>query len=452
MTISKPATRLRERLPAGILIDDPEVVAGYEQDIVGRFSGSALAVARPRNAPEVATVVAACAELGLPLVSQGGNTGLVGGAVPRDGELILSLQSLDWIGEVDAAANQVDIGAGTTLEAAQNAAAAAGLRLPIDHAARGTATIGGMVATDAGGVLALRHGTMRRRTAGLEVVLADGSTVSRMGGLLKDNAGYDIPSLLIGSEGTLGVITAARLQLEPTSPFCIVALFGLADLGAALALLGALRAVPGIEAADFFDAECMRLVRDCRSLPDPLGSNSATYVVAQCSADTDVTEQLTAAVEALAPEPAVVAATDTLGRESLWAYRELLNESIRAQGVPHKLDVGLPLRVIPEFDRELRARVGAAYPDASLYLYGHLGDGNFHVNLVGPDPDDEGLDELVLRCAADHGGTISAEHGIGRVKPRYLALCRDEADIRAMRSLKEALDPAGLMAPGRVLP
>ncbi|MFN8164412.1 MAG: FAD-linked oxidase C-terminal domain-containing protein [Solirubrobacterales bacterium] len=196
----------------------------------------------------------------------------------------------------------------------------------------------------------------------------------------------------------------------------------------------------------------MRLVRDCRSLPDPLGSNSATYVVAQCSADTDVTEQLTAAVEALAPEPAVVAATDTLGRESLWAYRELLNESIRAQGVPHKLDVGLPLRVIPEFDRELRARVGAAYPDASLYLYGHLGDGNFHVNLVGPDPDDEGLDELVLRCAADHGGTISAEHGIGRVKPRYLALCRDEADIRAMRSLKEALDPAGLMAPGRVLP
>lgn len=443
--------RVRELLGEGALVCDRDVVAGYEEDILGRFSGTAVALARPRDAAEVAAVVAACAAAGQPLIAQGGNTGLVGGGVPRDGELVLSLRGLDWVGEVDIDANQVDAGAGATLEAVQGAARAAGLQLPIDHPARASATIGGMVATNAGGALALRYGTMRERVTGLEAVLADGATVTRMAGLLKDNAGYDLPQLLVGSEGTLGVITAARLQLEPAPPFKIVALFGVDDLEAALVLLRALRGVPGLEAADFLDSACMDLVRAHKELRDPLGAERGIYVVAQCAAADDVTAELAAAVEGLPGDPDVVAATDTRGREELWAYREALNEAIRGRGVPHKLDVALPLAAIPAYDRAVRERLAAAYPAAELYIYGHIGDGNLHVNVVGPEPEDDGVDELVLRCVADFDGTISAEHGVGLAKRRYLSLCREPADLAAMAALKRALDPGGLLAPGRVL-
>lgn len=443
---------LRRRLHGLDLVADPDLLAGYEADITGRFSGRALALARPRDTEQVAAVVAACRETGVPLVAQGGNTGLVGGGVPGDGEVVLSLRGLDSIGAVDADSNQLDVGAGATLEAAQRAAAAAGLELPIDQPARATATIGGMVATNAGGALALRHGTMRRRVAGLEFVLADGSRVSRMAGLLKDTAGYDLPSLLIGSEGTLAVITAARLQLEPALGFRLAALFGLPDLRAALDLLRVLREVPGLEAADVFDAASMELVREQRRLRAPLGAEHGVHLIAQFAAAEDVTAELAGAVERLAPEPEVVAASDTAGRAELWAYREAINESIRATGIPHKLDVGLPIAALPDYDRAVRERIAAACPDARLYIYGHLGDGNLHVNLVGPDPGDDGVDELVLRCTAEFGGTISAEHGIGIAKRRYLSLCRSQEDIDAMRALKAALDPSGLLGPGRVLP
>jgi len=445
---------LRERLPGVDLIADRDVLAGYETDITGRFVGSALAVARPREAEQVAAVVAACHAAAVPIVIQGGNTGLVGGGVPREGgkELVLSLTALDWVGEVDPDSNQLDVGAGTTLEAAQRAAAAAGLELPIDHPARASATIGGMVATDAGGALALRHGTMRRRVAGLELVLADGSRVTRMAGLLKDNAGYNLPALVVGSEGTLAVITAVRLQLEPAQPFRLTALFGLRDLRAAIDLLRVLRGVPGLEAADLLDAASMELVREQRGLRAPLAGEHGIYVVSQLAAAEDVTAELAAAVEGIDPEPEVAVASDTAGRGELWAYREAVNESIRATGVPHKLDVCLPIAALAAYDAALRERIAAAFPDARFYIYGHVGDGNLHVNLVGPAPDDDGVDDLVLRCTAEFGGTISAEHGVGIAKGRYLSLCRSGADIEAMRALKRALDPTDLLGPGRVLP
>lgn len=442
---------LRRALPADLLIADPDILAAYEQDILGRYSGRALALARPRDRDDVAAVIRACGELGQPLVPQGGNTGLVGGGVPQDGELILSLTGLDWIGEIDLDSLQVDVGAGTTLEAVQDAAAAKGLRLPIDHPARATATIGGMISTDAGGATALGHGTMRRRVVGLEAVLADGRVVSRMVGLLKDNAGYDIPALLTGSEGTLAVITAARLALEPALPFAITVLIGTVDLAGALQTLRTLRGVPGLEAVDFFDADSMDLVRSHKGLRAPLENRHGVYLVAQCSHQEDVTEELALALERLDPEPEVVAATDRRGREGLWAYRESLNEAIRSIGVPHKLDVGLPLAAIPDFDRELRARLAARSDGSVLYVYGHVGDGNLHVNVVGPDPEDDSVDELVLRCVAEFGGTISAEHGIGIAKRRYLHLCRSAADVDAMRALKRAMDPQAILSPGRVL-
>jgi FAD/FMN-containing dehydrogenase len=439
--------RLRAALPEGALIVDPDVVAGYERDITGRFGGRGAALARPRDRDEVAALVAACAAVGQPLVPQGGNTGLVGGGVPRDGEVVLSLAGLDWIGPVDPASNQVSVGAGATLERVQEAARAAGLEFPLDHPARASATIGGSIATNAGGAPALRHGTMRRRVVGLEFVLADGGVVSRMDGLLKDNAGFDLPALMVGSEGTLGVITAARLQLEPAAGARLAALFGVGGFGEALELLECLRSVPGLEAADFFDPASMRLVRARRALPAPLVTEHGLYVIAQYAGRADFATELAEALESLSFEPDVAVAESTAERERLWAYRELLNESIREEGVPHKLDVSVPIARLPTF----AARAGEEVGDARLFLYGHLGDGNVHVNVLGPGPDDEEVDERILRLATGLGGTISAEHGVGFAKRRYLSLCRSERDIAAMRALKRALDPAGILAPGRII-
>lgn len=447
---SRIVEALRDILPDGGVVSDRDVLSGFEQDMTGRFAGKARALVRPQSTHEVSLALEACSRDAAPLVPQGGNTGLVGGGVPGDGELILTLRALDWLGPVDEVANHVDVGAGATLQSVHEHLAGTGLWLPIDHAARTAATIGGMVATDAGGPLALRYGTMRRRVAGLEAVLADGSVVSRMAGLLKDNAGYDLPALLTGSEGTLGVITAVRLQLEPVLPFRIVALFGLDGLGQALDLLDALRQVPGVQAADHFDQACMRLVRGHKGLTDPFLGPHPLYMVVECAAAEDVTEDLAMAADTLGEGVAVAAATDSAGRERLWAYREGLNESVRAAGVPHKLDVGVPLAAIPDFDRDVRRRIGRRHPSAAVYIYGHIGDGNIHVNVVGPHPEDEGVDDLVLRCAAEYAGTISAEHGIGRAKRDYLHLSRSLAEIEAMRKLKRALDPAGILAPGRV--
>ncbi len=442
---------LRGQLPAGVLTTDPDLLAGYEVDLTGRFGGRAVALARPRDRDEVAAIVAACAAHRLPLVPQGGNTGMVGGGVPRDGELVLSLARLDSLGEVDAAAGQIVAGAGVSLERVQDAARRAGFEFPLDFGSRASATVGGAIATDAGGSLALAHGTMRRRVVGLEAVLADGTVVDRMGGLLKDNAGYDLPALLIGSEGTLGIVTAARLQLVPAQPLRVAALFGVGSLGAGLELLAAIRRVPGLEAADFLDAACMRLVGEGRQVANPLGAEHPLYVLAQWAGDRDPLDQVAAAVAALSPEPPVAVADGAADRERLWACRELINESIRDRGVPHKLDVAVPLAALPEFDRRVRELL-AAVPGAELYIYGHLGDGNVHVNVLGPDPEDESVDAAVLRLAAELGGTISAEHGVGVAKTEFLSLCRSAEEIEAMRRLKAALDPAGILAPGRVLP
>ncbi len=441
---------LRGRLPDGGLSNDPDLLAGHQVDLTGRFAGSAAALARPRDRDEVAAIVTACAAHGLPLVPQGGNTGMVGGGVPRDGELVLSLARLDSLGEVDPVAGQIAAGAGVTLERVQEAARQAGFEFPLDFAARGSVTVGGAIATDAGGALALAHGTMRRRVVGLEAVLADGSVVDRMGGLVKDNAGYDLSQLLIGSEGTLGVVTAARLALEPAKPLRVAALFGVGSLAAGLELLAALRRVPGLEAADFLDAACMRLVAEQRHLANPLGAAHPVYVLAQWAGDRDPLDRIAAAVAELTPEPPVAVADGAADRERLWACRELINESIRDRGVPHKLDVAVPLAALPELDRRVRELV-ATVDGAELYTYGHLGDGNVHVNLLGPDAEDESLDEAILRLAAGLGGTISAEHGVGLAKARYLSLCRSEEEIEAMRRLKAALDPRGILAPGRIL-
>jgi FAD/FMN-containing dehydrogenase len=432
---------------------DPDLRAGYERDLTGRFGGTALAVVRPGSTDEVARVLEACSAHRVGVVPQGGNTGMVGAGVPRDGEVVLSLARLDELGPVDPVSAQVVAGAGVSLETLQRHAAAAGFAFPVDFASRGTATVGGVLATNAGGALAARHGMTRAHVAGVEAVLPDGTVLSRMAGLLKDNTGYDLTGLLVGSEGTLAVITKARLRLTPAVRMRAVALFGLASMEDALVLLRALRALgPALEAADYFHRLGMELVCAHRGFTPPFASPYDTYVVVECGGREDPLEELAEAASG-AEEVILDAAfaSDADGREALWSYREAHNETIAARGVPHKLDVSVPVDRLPAFERVVLHAVAERWPGAETVLYGHLGDGNVHVNILGPDPRDETLDETVLRLVAAHGGSISAEHGVGLAKSRWLELTRDPAEIELMRRIKAVFDPNGILSPGRLL-
>jgi FAD/FMN-containing dehydrogenase len=433
-----------------VIVDDDGRLA-HERDWTGRFQGRAAAVVRPGSVDEVAAVLRLCSDAGAAVVPQGGNTGLVGASVPRDGEIVLSTARLDELGEVDRASLQVEAGAGATLGALQAHARAAGLDAGLDFGARDSATLGGVVACDAGGVRALRHGTARARVAGLEAVLADGSIVRRLAGLLKDNAGYDLPALLVGSEGTLGVITRVRWRLVPRLDARVAALVPLPSLAAATELLAALRpTLPSLEACDFLTDESLGLVLDHLDLPAPVPERTPAYVLLECAAADDPLEELAGALDAAGVEDAVVA-DDTASRERLWRLREALTEAIAAAGVPHKLDVGVPLARLAEFAEAVPEALAEAAPGARAILFGHLGDGNVHVNVLGPDPADERADEAVLRLAVGCGGTISAEHGVGVAKARWLGLQRSPEELSAMRAIKRALDPGGLLNPGAVL-
>jgi FAD/FMN-containing dehydrogenase len=446
------AARLAATVGEAHVLTDPDLRAQYEIDWTRRFGGPSRLVVLPGTTDEVAAVLRACAEAGAAVVPQGGNTGLVGGGVPRDGEVVLSLRRLDEVGTVDELGAQIVVGAGATLAAVQQTARAAGLDVGVDLASRDSATVGGMVATNAGGTHVLRYGGMRGQVLGVEAVLADGSVVSRLGGLGKDNTGYDLPGLLAGSEGTLAVITRVCVRLVPLLPARAVALLGVPDTAAALRVFAALRPLPSLSAAELMYADGLALVRAHADLGPPLEDEWPAYLLVECAAGTDPTEELGAAVIACPDVGDGAVATDASGRERLWAYRERHTEAISAAGVPHKLDVTLPLSRLAGFVDEVRGRLVELDPGATCVLFGHVGDGNLHVNVLGPAPDDDRVDDAVLRLVAHYGGSISSEHGIGVAKLRWLALTRSPEDIAAMRAVKQAFDPDGLLNPGAVLP
>jgi FAD/FMN-containing dehydrogenase len=290
---------------------------------------------------------------------------------------------------------------------------------------------------------------MRAQVVGIEAVLADGRIVRRLPGLAKDNTGYDLPGLFTGSEGTLAVVTRARLRLVAQLTARAVALLGVANLPSALAVAARLRsALPSLEALEVFFAEGIELVCRHTGLQRPFATTRTTYLLAECAAQSDPMPDLAAA---LSESPEILdsaIATDRPGREALWAYRERHTEAINHEGIPHKLDVTLPRARMAEFETRVRASVAGAVPGARPILFGHIGDGNLHVNVLGPDPEDERADDAVLRLVAELGGSISAEHGIGIAKRRWLHLTRSPADIATMRAIKHALDPAGILNPG----
>src|SRR4051794_7249634 len=445
-----PATLAEVVGPVHVLTD-ADVRAGYETDWTGRFGGESRCVVRPGSTEEVAGVLRACGEAGAAVVPQGGNTGLVGGGVPRGGEVVLSLGRLAELGEVDHATAQVTAGAGATLAALQAHAKAAGLDAGLDFAARDTCTVGGLVACDAGGARALRHGTARAHVAGVEAVLGDGRVVSRLSGLLKDNAGYNLPALLVGSEGTLGVVTRVRWRLTPQLPARVAALLPMQSVGEAAGLLATLRTrLPTLEAVEFFLQDGLDLVLDHLDAESPVREPAPVYVLVECAGTSDPTEELAEVLSEAGRDDALIA-DDTTSRDRLWKLRESHTEAINAAGVPHKMDVGVPLDKLGEFLGRVPAVVAERAPEARTILFGHLGDGNVHVNVLGIPDGDDAVDDAVLSLVADLGGTISAEHGVGVAKARFLDRVRSDEEIEAMRQIKRALDPEGILNPGVVL-
>ncbi len=436
---------------AHVLVD-ADLRAGYETDWTGRFHGSARAVVRPADGAQVAAVLARCSEARAPVVPQGGNTGLVGGSVPRGGEVVISLHRLRDI-TVDAAQGEAVVGAGAVLEDVQRATRAEGWELGVDLSSRGSCTIGGMVATNAGGEHVLRYGPMADQIIGVEAALADGTVVGRVPALRKDNTGYHWPGLLAGSEGTLAVITRVHLRLVPELPHRVVALLALDSLDAALRVCARLRhALDSLVALEVCLADGIELVRAHLGLPPPFTPPAPVVLLAECAQRDGNTDALVDAIGALvdaAPEVrASAVAADERSRARFWLYREGHAEAINAAGIPHKLDVTLPFDRLVEFEPAVRARVEAVVPGSRVILFGHVGDGNLHVNVLGPPPGDGTVDDAVLNLVIELGGSISAEHGIGIAKRAALARSRPPAELAAMRSLKQALDPRDILNPG----
>jgi FAD/FMN-containing dehydrogenase len=436
------------------VLTDPEVTAGYAVDWTGRFRGSTPAVIRPGSTDEVAAVVRSCAASGLAIVPQGGNTGLVAGAIPLRGEIVVSLARLTALGEVDRASAQVTVGAGVTLAALQRHVDPHDLAFGVDLAARDSCTIGGMVATNAGGINVIRYGTMRAQVVGIEAVLGDGQIVSHLGGLLKDNTGYDLEGLLTGSEGTLGLVIAARLRLVPKLTQRVTAALGFAGIAEAVEAVALLRhAVTSLDSVELVLANGVELVADALGLTPPAALLAPAALLVEAAATTDPLTELADAVAELDLVGEPVVATEPEPRRRLWAFRESHGEAINRLGPPIKLDVSVPLARAAAFVDELPALLPR---DARLVVFGHLGDGNLHVNVTGVLADDteaaEAIEAAVLERVVAAGGSISAEHGIGNAKARYLHLCRSPQELDAFRRIKAALDPHGILNPHALLP
>ena len=392
------------------LLTDADLRAGYEVDWTGRYRGTATCVVRPASTAEVAAVVGACAAEGAAIVPQGGNTGLVGGSVPRPGAtVVLSLRRLGRLDPVDVPAAQVTAGAGVTIEALQVHARAAGLDFGVDWGARGTATVGGAVATNAGGSRVVRYGTMRAQVMGVEAVLADGQVVGDLRGLPKETVGPHLPSLLCGSEGTLAVVTAARLRLVPLFPQTAAAMVVLDSLDDAAGLLAELRTLADLDAAELVLAPAAALVAEQMGLHLPLAiPASGAAVLVDCAGRSDPTDALAAAVG----DRAGVLATGAQ-RTHLFDVRDHISTSINARGVPLKLDVAVPVGALAAVVELTEAALARHAPDARLYAFGHLAEGNLHLNVLGAGEGAAAITADVLG-----GGGRPRRHGERRARHR----------------------------------
>ncbi|CAN5714039.1 FAD-binding oxidoreductase [soil metagenome] len=454
--------------PSNVLVDGDRVP--YETDWRKRYHGRALAVVRPGSTREVAAVVKACAAHGVSLVPQGGNTGLVGASVPNDSgeQVLLSLTRLNRVRKIDAANLTMTVEAGCVLQTVQEAAADAGLLYPLSLAAEGSCTIGGNLATNAGGTQVLRFGNARDLCLGLEVVTAEGDIWEGLSGLRKDNTGYDLRDLFIGSEGTLGIITAATLKLYPQPAARSTALAALASLDDAVALLQLAQArlgsgLTGFEVMGDFALGLVR--RHFPQLPQPLPASPWTVLLEQSDSENEAHAQAlfealleTALERGIIGDAAVASSLEQ--SKAMWHLREAIPLAQSLEGANIKHDISVPISRIAEFVASTDAALVVAFPGVRLVDFGHLGDGNLHYNVQAPvdtpaaeflrDHEPE-VNRIVYDAVTAFDGSISAEHGIGLLKRDELARRKSPVALGLMRAIKTALDPRGLLNPGRVL-
>ncbi|CAB4869705.1 unannotated protein [freshwater metagenome] len=434
------------------VLTDPDQRAGYETDWTGRFHGAARLVVRPASTDEVAAVVAICAQHGAAIVPQGGNTGLVGASVPRNGEVVLSTTRLTRCDPVDTTSGQVTVGAGLTLAVVRDHARSAGFDLAVDFAARDSATIGGAVATNAGGSRVVRFSTMRAQVAGVQAVMANGTIVGSLSGLPKETIGLHLPSLLSGSEGTLAIITAVRLRLVPWYRSTATALVALDSLAEAVRVLPQFRqSLPHLDSVELVMPSAMRLVCAHLGQACPVDATAGAYLLVECAAHGDPLDDLVQALLQHTPHSSSAVATDHVMRSHLLALRDNITVAINHIGVPLKLDVAVPLDALAATATDIESIVARLAPLASLVIFGHLAEGNLHVNILDAGPAASALTDAVLQLVIDRGGAISAEHGIGVAKTQWLVAQRGSAEISLMRSVKHALDPDTLFNPGVLL-
>lgn len=455
------------------IVTDSAAIAPWLTDWRQRFHGAAPALLAPATTAEVAAIVAQAAAHRVALVPQGGNSSMVGGATPpADGSaLILSLRRMNRIRALDPAGGLAVAEAGVILSDFNDAARGAGRRFPLTLGARGTATIGGLVSTNAGGTQVLRFGTMRGLVAGVEAVLADGSVHDGLAALKKDNRGYDLTQLLIGAEGTLGIVTAASLRIVPDIAQRCVAWVGLASPHAALALLRRLEArTDAIESFELLPAETLAAACAYLSAPPPLGCAHAWHVLIEATAGAGQGDP-TPSIETLLGEAldagdiadATIAASEAQAL-GFWRLRDSLSDAERALGPAVQHDISVPVEAMPDFMIDAAAACDARFPGCHASGFGHLGDGNVHFHVRAPAPISGGVDAArwyaedapgITRFVHDQvvaaGGSISAEHGIGQMKRDELARLSSPARITALRAVKAAFDPLGIMNPGKLV-
>ncbi len=457
----KLIAQISREFPEDFLSREPDDLEEYGRDWTRVYAAAPSAIAWPRTTDEVARLLKLCNEAGIAVVPSGGRTGLAGGAVARNGEIVLSLTRMRRMDPVDLLGGTVRVQAGAVTEAVHQHCAPYGLTWPVDFASKGSSQVGGNIATNAGGVKVIRYGLTRQWVLGLQVVTPNGDVLELNGALEKNNTGLDLRQMFIGSEGILGIVTEAVLKLTRLPERQSVLLFAVSDVAAVLTLFRDTRRTPfTIAAYEFFSARCLDRVKRHRRLRSPFDVAYPYYVLLEIENAND--DALETWLASLFERELIV--DGTLAQNSsqaaeLWSLREGISESLSATGVPHKNDIALPVAALEAFCTELETVFQASYPDWEIALFGHIGDGNLHVNVMKPDALEKAeflkrtseADHTMFKLVKKHAGSISAEHGIGLLKKPYLHYSRTPEELALLKAIKRALDPNNILNPGKVI-